>query len=251
MSLTGGKGLVGRTFNSAGGAFDPATLALTGWWSASYVGDPWDATSSAGTSSVTGELDGQGGTLPSVGSALNGLTPVDYNGIDSYSANSNNFIGTITSVSAFSISALVYVRNAGTASVGTAYNEPALASDSANGFLNLSFSTRGWTLSCFDSAFGYVEAPIACPTGAWHLVQAWFDGSNLNISVDDGAPSTAAMVNPLTAVGIDPMWVGVNFDGTMYLDAKVAELMTSDVDLGATARTNIKSYCNTKFGLSL
>lgn len=61
---------------------DPSSLALTGWYRASYSGAPWVGTASAGTSGAKSATSP--GSAPTVGTAVNGKTPALYNGTTEY-----------------------------------------------------------------------------------------------------------------------------------------------------------------------
>ncbi len=104
----------------------------------------------------------------------------------------------------------------------------------------------------FDSGFAYYEVTIACAAVGWHLVHAWYDGTTLSIGLDDGTPATTPAATDMTTLAdTNPLWFGKNYDGTKLFNGKIADIILADVDLGGTARTNIKSYCNSLYALSL
>jgi hypothetical protein len=250
MSLTLGRGMVGRPLGDAA-VFDPAVLALSGWWRASYAGSPWVSRASAGSSGANGNL-AEATNPPATGAAVNGLTPADFDGSNDQLLNANDLHATFLSTSAFHITALVKFNTAGAAAAGAAYGERAVLADDTQGYCNFSHSTRGITLSHYDTATGlWREATVACGTGAWHLAHGWYDGVNLFVQLDSGAPVTGETVaTPLPSVA-GTVCVGRNYSGTAFVDGDIAEVMIATTNLGSTARTDIKSYVNSRYALAL
>lgn len=233
--------------SGAAPAFDPATLALTGWWRANYTASPWVANASAGASGTNGNLT-EATNPPTAGTAINSLTPAAF--VTNKELSSANNVIVFGGTTKFHASFLAIQNTASASSVGSAYLEASVFTDDVNAFIQCSFSTRGYTFSMYDGAAAYHEVNVACATGALHLVHVWWDGANLHAKIDSAAEATpvacASFFGAATALK-----VGRNYTSTKFLDGSIADLMLSDVDLGATARDNIRLYCNSRYALSL
>jgi hypothetical protein len=234
---------------SGAAAFDPATLALSGWWRASYAGSPWVARASAGGSGGNGNLT-EATNPPATGTAVNGLTPASFNGTTQIIANANALTTFITST-AWSIALLIKPTATAVArSVGAGYNDPAIISETTQGYWYLTYTTSGVTIGHYDPTAGvWKEANQACSSGSWHLVQAWFDATNISISVDSVAATNVASTDQGVA-GVGPLTLGKAFAAAYYA-GDVADVMVATTNLGATARGNIKSYVNSRYALAL
>ena len=230
-------------------AFDPATLALSGWWRASFTGSPWTANASAGLSGTLGNLT-EATNPPAVGAALNSLTPADFDGTNDLLTGANNLDSFITST-AWSVAVLVRpVATVDSRSVGSGYNDPAIIAETTQGYWYLTYTTSGVTIGQYDSVAGaWLETNQACSAASWHLVQAWFDGVNTSISVDSVAATSVAATDQ-SLIGVGPPVLGKGFS-SVFCPALVAEVMLAKVDLGATARADIKAYTNARYNLTL
>lgn len=223
---------------------NPSSLPLTGWWSASYSGSPWLGSPSAGPSS--GRNVAEGANPPSTGAALGIFTPADFDGVnDSLTSplNTTNFF----SGPAWTIVALI---NADTAVAPGAqpYQEPAILSDVAAGRIGLGFSTAGATAFHYNGST-WSKATAACATGAWHLVQARYNGTNIEVRVDGGAWTQTSAPN--ASVGAVALRLGVNWDVSKAFDGRVAEVMTANVALTNAECDQIRAYVNGRYGLGL
>lgn len=241
-----GFGLGGRAGTQVSSVFDPATLALSGWWRAPYSGSPLVAVASAGGSGSNGNLT-EATNPPSAGASLNSLASADFDGTNDVLKNANNIV-TFLSETAWSVSCLFSGDTASARSVGAAYSDRSLLTNEAQGLFYLTFTTGGVTVGHYDG--GFKEVTVACATGGSHLISAWYDGTNLNLSIDGGAASTAAASTAFTNFGGGVLKVGLNYDGSAKFDGRIWDLMTATTNLGSTARSNIKSYINSRYALS-
>ncbi len=221
--------------------YDPAALALSGWWRASYAGSPWVAVASAGGSGSNGNMT-EATNPPSVGASLNGLASADFDGTNDRLGNANDvtvFLG--LSSTAYSISCVIAADAAATRSVGAAYSDAAILTDDTNGFFCLTFTSDGVTMMHYDGTFS-AEATQACAAdGNPHTVHAWYDGTNINVSVDGAAAATdAAGTGYNTANAL--LRMGVNYNAGARFNGRIWDIMTAASNLGPTARTNIESY---------
>ncbi len=234
----------------AGGAFDPSSLPLTAWYRAPFAASPWVSSASVGPSVARGSMT-EATNPPTAGTALNGCAPASFNGTTQFLANANT-LGSFVSGSAWSIAVLVKPTATAIArTVGGGYNDPCILSETAQGYWYLTYTVSGVTVGHYDDNIGWVEANQACAAGAWHLVQAWFDGANISIAVDSvAATSTVTTVQILAAVG--PLTFGKGgFGGPQFYTGDIAEVMISNSALDVTARSNIRAYVNTRYGLAL
>lgn len=243
----------GRGTGQGGAAalFDPASLALSAWYRAAYAGSPWSSNASAGGSGSAVSLSV--GTAPSVGAALNGFNTASCDGTtQSLACASGTIIPNNCSVGAWSISVLVNPAATAVAAVpGSSYQEPAIISETVQGYLYLTYTTSGFGIGHRDPTAGtWKQVYSAGAAGSWHLVQAYYDGANMYLEVDSlAAVSVATTDQGVTGVG--PMKVGANYNSVARWPGLIAEVITATTNLGATARGNIKSYVNGRYGLSL
>ena len=231
-------------------AFDPATLALTGWWRASFASSPWAGNASAGTSA--GRDLSEATNPPAVGAALNGLTPADFDGTNDILSSAEDS-DTFFDQNAQSVIALVYLDVAGVADFPSApYQENTITGSDGAGDWGLSLSSasgvRFWRQLILGLAYNSVTAPIS--TGAWHLIECKYDGLILSLRVDSGTWQTTLNVLANTLAGTDQN-VGFGLSLSAFFNGKVAELMFSDLALSDANMDNIKNYINARYALSL
>lgn len=230
--------------------FDPATLNLSGWWRAPYTApgaDPrWTGTASAGSSSGRTLVQGYDvDAVPGTGTAVNGYTPADFVGGSGHSLDTNDAASSLVSTGAGSVALLAYVASTA-ATNGDGFLDGALICDRNNCFA-ITFSTSGARVEFYDGANKAIT-PIACSTGAWHLIQAKWNGTNLYGRVDNGswqsiACGASATFSLAFAFAKLPY---VAFHDLRLLDAFFAQSALSDGDFD-----NIRSYCNSRYGLSV
>lgn len=229
-----------------GGSYDPAVLALTGWWRASYTGPSWSGTASASTS---GGRSLSAGTSPAVGGALNGLTPADFDGA-THSLVAATIVSNWFSASAWSIVAL-FNADAAAAYGADEYDNPSIVSTTgaAAAAIGLAFSANG--VSVWHTSGGaWPGVTVPCSTGGWHLAQAKYDGANIKLRVDSGGYSQQAAGN-IDAGLAETLQVGVSWDGGLRFDGKVAELMFAQSALSDDTFDDIKGYINARYALAL
>jgi hypothetical protein len=245
-----GLGLGGR----AGGAatFNPATLSLTGWWRASYSASPWTPTASAGASGTNGDLT-EGSNAPAAGAAVNGFTPADFDGtndiLTSAAANASLY-----STTAYTLVQLVYLDSFALVDPGAAspFTCPGgLGNHAGDGGPVGGFAGSGasgvFRFGHVDAG-GWDSAAVSVSTGAWMMVAACFDNSNVMVSLNAGAQTSKAQGTVVGMAGFGI--IGRNYLSAQFADMKVLEVMTSNTNLSASL-TNIRSYFNSRYGLAL
>lgn len=240
IKLPGGGGGAGGSGNNY-----PSTLALTGWWRASYSGPPWSGTASAGTSGSNNLTDS--GNSPSAGTAVNGYTPADFDGLNDVLNGPN--VDDLVSNSAGTIIALAYM-DAAFADPGASlyYTAPAFFGRGvSNSRVALCYTSSGVRIGGSSDGISYDSVAVAASTGAWHLLQGRWNGTTLEVRVDSGSWSTLAQTITLTTTG---MVSGSDSSGTNYLNGKVLELMTAQIRVSDSEANNIVSYVNDRYALS-
>ncbi len=247
-TATGPWSVTFRVLSTGGGAagakgFDAASLALTGWWRASYAASPWRGAGSAG-SSGTRALS-QASSPPSTGSAVNGLVPADFNGTDQYlSSTVQN--DAYLSVGGSSLFCLFYANSA--PSPVSDYSDGTFFTDPANAETTFGFTSSGIGMCLYDGA--YKRLNVACGTGAWHLAQFKHDGTNMKARVDSGSWSSLAC-GTLSFLTPSAVVVGQGYAGGMYFDGRILELGVAATALSDAVFDRIKTYVNARYALSL
>lgn len=243
MSFGYGFGVACRT-SKAVSTFDPATLALTGWWRGSYDGSgTWSGTASAGSSGTRSlvELTNK----PSSGTAVNGFNPATFDGVNDKLGGAA--VSTYMTVAAYAGWALVNVSSISTNSAAPAlYDNVTIWSNGAFGGLVLR-STGTVTLFHFDGSQQEVAASFS--TATWQLVQWKYDGTNLKVRVNGGARSSTAAgsLSDLTST----FYLSNRYDGTADLPADVLEVGLIDSALSDANEDNVLSYARSRYALAL
>lgn len=245
-NLRNQRSITGRV--STGG-YSPAVLDLTGWWE-DWV-DPWVGKASAGTSG-SGSISAIGGATG--GTALNGHVPVSFDGVNDKEA------GTLT---------IGDLHNAATGSGWFLFKAPAvtvsdpwwalddgLLASRGTGVFGIYMRVNGGQkigLAIYSSGGGtgdVVEETFANNT--WQLFQYKYDSgsSYIKCRINSGSWQSAALAGNVAAGGLAAV---ADFGANVveFSLADVASIGTSKTVISDTDFNNIKSYINTKFGLSL
>jgi hypothetical protein len=228
------------------GSYDPAVLALTGWWRASFTSSPWGGTASAGSSAS--EAISEGTNPPSTGAAVNGLTPADFDGTnDRLLADIAGSIDDFYNAAAYSGWALVYA-DAITTDSTTPYDNDAIVSTQGASFAGVYLRSSGLA-GIYHYDTGWTKVETAFTTGAWHLVQWKYDGVNLKIRVDSGswASVAAGSINTVT----NRFVFGENWNAGAHFNGKLLEFATIDSALSDATFDDIITYVNDEYALSL
>lgn len=236
--------------------FDPATLSLTGWWRANSTTQyqnstgTWTGTASAGGSGSRNLTQATSGQRPADGTALNGHTPPDFDGFDDVEANATA-ISTLLSASAWRMWTLVNL-DAIAANSAASYSNDCLVTDSGafwGVFVRNNAGTHTVYAYQWDGAEKFAST-TATLTGAWVLIQARYDGSNIRLKVNSTSVVTGAAGSISTTTGT--LSVGARDSaGNGPSNGRMAELgllasAGSDADFD-----DIRTYVNARYGLSL
>ncbi len=180
---------------------------------------------------------------PSVGAAVNGLTPADCDGTNDVLNNGTAITSMVNdSLSSFGTGSMAAFFYADTAFSDTGsssfYLAPSLVG-TATSRLSLSFSTSGVLLGSYNGG-GWNSISSACTTGGWHFAQARWGGTPtvMEVRVDDGSWTTTTRDIVLSGGSIT---VGQNYDANFF-DGKFLEVMTSLNRLSDSDFDNLYSY---------
>ncbi len=237
-----------RVIASGAVAFDPATLSLDGWWRASFGGSPWANTASAGTSGSNGTLV-TSGTVPSVGTAVNSLTPASFNGSTQALVTGTAVMTDLISTSALTIVMLINAA-ASVAAAADYYDDPCLFSDN-NGNLAMSFASSGVRAGLYFGGSKQTVA-IALATGTPALVAMRYDGADVKCRVSQASGTTDA--TPVASAGASPgaaPYIGRNYTNAKHFQGDILEIMTSKTVLSDANLVSIRSYFNSRYALAL
>lgn len=222
-------------------AYDLAGNSFSAWHRAPYAGSPFSSTASAGTSGAAADLS-EATNPPSVGTAVNGYAPMDFDGVnDVLSGNaSSNYVTT----GAGTLIAFVYIDTVAS-DTGLARTNRGVVGQ-ANVFFGMNVSTSGLRSSAFDTAHREC-GPTACSTGAWHLLMMRWNGSVLEQSVDVGTAASVACTGPSTLVA--NFRVGVSGGGTAFFDGRYLEIAAAKTYTGNTELTKIHKCFKCRYAL--
>ncbi len=240
--------LQATSFSPAVASFDPATLSLDGWWRASYGGSPWSPTASAGTSGSNGTLV-TAGVAPSVGSAVNGLTPATFNGTSQAFGSGTAAMTDLVTATAMTLIVLVKA-SASVAIASNFYDDPLLIGDSG-GNVGLVFTSSGVRAGAYSGGSNQTTS-IALATGAWALCAMRYDGSHVKCRVSKASGTTDAtpVASGTPSLGAGP-YIGKNYAAAKFFAGDILEVMTSKTVLSDANLVSIVSYFNSRYALSL
>jgi hypothetical protein len=230
---------------------DPSTLNLTGWLRGSYSGSPWGGTASAGVSGDGVHDLVTDVNAPTAGAAVNGFTPASF-----AAASSQAFVGDqnwdqYLTAGAGSIAILFKAASANVdAGAGSRINNPGLlVQDTGSTTFGLNYSDAGVTFEIFDASVTWRELTAAASTGAWHLAQAKWNGTNMFLRVDGGAWGSLSCTGPTTTALVMP--VGRTFDGATFYNGDMLEVITSTQVLSDATFDGLRDYVNSRYGVSV
>ena len=217
----------------------PQTFALTAFLR-DYSGGSWNGTVSNGTSGSGNNDFTDPGNEPGVGSSLNGWGTADFNGTDDYLLGD----GTLDTYSA------------ATAVSGWCLFKP--DSVSANQRI---FDHSGSQLSIYITSTALIAidgggsgANRSISSGVWSLITWRYNGTNIQIGINEvpgasGGNSSQAASSSMTLTG--SVNIGRRTNNTQFLDGTMAEFGMIDIALTDQNFTDLKSYVNSRYALSL
>lgn len=226
---------------------DPSQYALS-TWAREFTGLLWYHQYSLGLSGNHrwAELT-DSSTDPSVGTAVNGHSTADFDGTsDLLKMLHNSTERTLTHVissNSWAFSALVYV-DAIASNSATAYLNDCLIGDTGNKwgiFLRNNAGTKTVIAYQDDGAAKTASATVA--TGALTLIQARYDGTNIEVRVDGGA-WTSTLAGSVSSLAGNPRLGGL----TGFFNGRIVDEMTAKVNFDDTVMDDLKSYINSRYG---
>ncbi len=242
--MMGRFGIGGRSGKTGGAVYDPAVLDLTGF-QREYAGAPWNGTASVGTSGTHSFTHAT--TPATVGANLNGHPTADFDGVDDLLV-ANAIESTFITANAWSFWCLLYARTVIAAPGATApYATDGLLNDLAGSAFQMGISSAGFQAGYYDLST-WNSAIVACATGGWHLCQARGDGTKVEARVDSSGWSNVAR-NVVNVAGT--LQIGKNYNAATFFDGLIADMGVSKLVLNDATFDNIKSYCNSRYALSL
>lgn len=236
-------------FTYADPAFDPATMALTGWWRASYTGSPWTSTASAGSSSGRTATEA---TNPPGTSAIGAYNAADFDGgNDKLTTAGGVTEGTLFNDNALAVAILYKADTLAASAGGTpggAIGDAGLLAGSG-AYLAISINATGPKVAILDGTYKGHQRSDGNSTGTWYLLMVRISGGNLSSCLNGGSWTDTAVgtIDDVTS----SVRFGCNHDATIFFDGKIAEILTSDVAWTDGDRANLVSYVNARYGLSL
>jgi hypothetical protein len=228
-------------FMTSGAAFNPATLSLTGWWRSSYSGSPWTPTASAGGSGSVGNFT-EATNPPATGAAVNGLTPANFDGTNDCLSGPN--ASALLSASAYTVWILGRADTSAAAG-GNPWAEPGLLQHSTAGTVwGMSYANGKVRAVHYDGGVKTVEVAIAATN--YFLARLRFNGSTLGLIVNNSSENTAAAGNLSGGFG-HAMFMGKNYDSSLFFDGQILEVITASSDLSAND-ASMRQYMSDRYG---
>ncbi len=218
-------------------AFTPADLALTAYFKEYSGSSPWVGTASAGTSGTHNATEGT--NPPSAGTALNGYSTAQYDGSNdrlTLDGTTPSYFG----AAALSAFALVYVDNT---------NERVIF-ETHNAYAPLYVSSG---VVYFRPYGAGTNCSRAISIGAWALVTLRYTGSNVEIGVNEvpGAFGGSSVTAFSSAMGLSGEILRMGDGAHGHYFGRMMEVGISDTALTDQNFLDIKTYCNTRYSLSL
>lgn len=227
---------------AAAPVFDPATLALEGWWRGSYAASPWVGVASTGGSGSQNLTEAT--NPPAAGSAVNLFTPADFDGTNDElsGAACSTFITTTN----FSGWALVNIDAINTNDTGNLMLNDCIFGTTGTAEWGVYLRSTGPVVGVATAATtNFAETGIS--TGAWALVQFKGNGTNNFIRVNSGS----WVSGPGSTIGSLAAALNVGDLAGGFVDGRMLDLGLSKSFLSDLTFDSIKSYINTRYGLSL
>lgn len=227
-----------------GSAF-PLSLQWAGFWRANYAASPWLGIATDGN--TLGRNLTEATNPPTTGAAQNGYTPALFDGTNDLltaDLTATDYVG----AKSVTIHAVVWIDTAPAPTAFT-FDNPCIVVAQFSGIIGLGVATNGVRFGVYTTG-PYVEtAAVACSTGAWHRVQARYNGANVSVRVDGGAWTNAAATDPFAA-GASPLLVGTDIVGTTaFLDGRILELGISAAALSDAECDALDAYSVARYGL--
>lgn len=237
--------------NTAWEYYSPNQEAMTSWVSASFTGAPWVENASAGPSGTNANY-GTGGADPTVGAAVNGRTPAQFDGTEFL----NGDIAAHLFASGGGGSVFVLVNASSLPSdPGVNYEVGNLLGDVVNGeiccgYMNNAAGTTPLLFLTLSNAAAYnqMTAP-AVAAGAWVLCQFRWSTTVAEARVNGSAWTTQAMPGwANTAAGA--VAIGQGYAGARHHAGGMLEAGTLAARLADANWDKLRGYVRTRYQLT-
>lgn len=243
--------MIGFSFGASGragsAAFDPSTLALTGWWRSNYSVGSWTGRASAGISGTKDLTNGTGATQPDA--VIVGAHTVP----DFEASNTDQLTQAVGDLNDFfnagagSVVVLLAAES-WVAAQANAYAETCIWND-AGGNVGLYVSSSGARAALYDGAWNFTPYATGLSLSTDGALQMYWDGSTLGLRANSGTWQTTP-AGSISNMGFG-LRLGQNANAANHGDGIIKEMMTIDAAWSAGTFDNIKSYINTLYSLSL
>lgn len=229
------------SFIGAGGAsaFSPASLPLTGWWK-NFGGLPWTGSASAGAS---GGRTIEGGTAGS--STLDGSGILTLNGTTQNVYDGTVDVASYLSGSAYTLVFLVKPKSPA-AAAGFIYDNKQIWGSPGISTYGLAWSSSGVSMWHYDGSTRNATPWKACTADAWSMVVGRYDGVNIEVSVNNGAPAQIAST-AATTFNLGIFGLGKDYSELNFCSADYAEVLAADTALSAGNLTSLYAYLQSTY----
>lgn len=158
----------------------------------------------------------------------------------------SNSIGTLINVSAYTVFCVIRPQRDG--HNDSAWFCPQIIGN-VNGFFGLSLQNTGggnkfsiWQdRGSPNPRTNSVESTTTYVQNVWYIVEAWWDGTNMNIRVNQDTVSSEAY-NNIASLGNTPF---------MSMQSDIAALYTWNTDIGSTDRDSFRAELSAWFGITI
>lgn len=244
----GVRGNAGARGDSAGPIVlrDPLVIVPppTGFWEGSYGGSPW--TSKDANARILSNAN-----PPSIGTAVNGFTPTDFDAVNDRLDTSvalSNFIsaGSYTIIILFMVDAFTAVDPAAT----NPFDVPCLFGSTASSPCGGPGGTGAAGVFQYGHFTGaaWGSAKVAISTSTWTAGVVRYDGTNIQVG-KNGPPTASSALGNATGLastgGVVPSFGGAFFDG------KIMSILTWNVALSNKQISQITNYLRQRYQLAL
>jgi hypothetical protein len=236
---------------SGGVEYDPAVLALTGWWKAGNYNSgtgTWTGTASAGTSGANDLTEAT--NKPTDGAALNGLNTVEFTRASSQKLTADGTLGDYFTTSYYSGWALVYSDGFTNNNANPNLSDGILSDNGGAFAISGNTGTPNVVFQHDDGVQNRCDI-TTMSNSAWHLIQYRFDSATgfAEIRLDNGAWDTVAASTLVSAAGT--FQVGCEYAASKFFDGRMADIGTIKARLSDLEFDNIRVYCNGTYGVSV
>lgn len=243
FAVPGGGGCDPADFSGATGFFDATAASLPGLADLGAVGSTTNWIDQiTGTRNYSQGTSGLRPTLHTTGGP-NGQSYISFDSGDIVEF--SNTISTILSASQYTMFFVCRPQRDGT------NDDPqwcAKLFGPSNGFVGVSLRNVGagnkFVLYQFSGSYASVSSTTTYSQNVWYIVECWYDGTDINIKVNNDAVVSAASGN----IGSLANNTNVGQEG---LTSDVAGIYFWNEDIGSTNRDSFRSCLGTRFGITL